>query len=262
MRRVKPWLLTMAVLASCGNTTGGALIKLPFSVGGVDRTSTGPFTFVSAAGWTVTLQEARLSLGPYYFNVSPPSPAAFRTGVVIVQVTRQAVVDPLDPTLVEVAGGADGQTGVAVAVEMGLTPPDTSQPADASAILCPPPLNQTTCPNEGFVRGIAVKGADTVPFAGFVTIDVSQASPQKPAAALLRIIGSFEQALTFTAAPQGLTLRVDPRPWFDATDFSLLLTSTPGTDGNYTWDNKTTFHSQLLQGVQTLTGYNFAVQPP
>jgi hypothetical protein len=245
-------VLALGLLASCSNTTGGALIKLPFSVGGVERPAPGPLTFSTAAGWTVTLEQARLSLGPYYFNVSPPSGAAFRTGVVIDQVTRQVVVDPLDPTLVDVVGGADGETGVAVAVEMGLTPPDTSQTAEVQALLGDA---------EAYVLGSATKAGVTVPFAGFVTIDISQASPQKPVAALQRIIGSFEQTLTFTAAPQQLSLRVDPGPWFDATDFSLLLTSPPGADGNYTWDNKSTFHGELLQGIQTLTGYNFTVQP-
>ena len=242
----------LVLLASCGNTTGGALIHLPFTVGGVERGAAGPFSFTTAAGWSVTLDEARICLGPYYFNVSPPSGAAIRTGIVIVQVTEQLVVDPLDPTLASASAGADGQTGTAVAVEMGLLPPDASQSADDHAF-----LGQS----EAYVRGTATQAGVTVPFAGFVTIDISQASPQKPAVALQRIIGSFTPSLTFTPSPQQLSLRVDPSPWFDTTDFSQLLGSTPDPDGNYTWDNKTTFHAQLLQGMQTLTGYAFTLSP-
>jgi hypothetical protein len=169
-----------------------------------------------------------------------------------VQATQQLVVDPLDPTLVPASAGADGETGTAVAAEMGLLPPDTSQSANDQAF-----LGQS----EAYVRGTATRAGVTVPFAGFVTIDISQASPQKPVAALQRIIGSFTPSLTFTATPQQLSLRVDPSPWFDTTDFSQLLASTPDPDGNYTWDNKTTFHAQLLQGMQTLTGYVFTLSP-
>jgi hypothetical protein len=253
--------LLVSLLVSCSNTTGGALITLPFSVGGVEQPSAGPLTFSTLPGWTVTLEEARIALGAYYFNVSPPSGAAVRTGLIIVQVTHQALIDPLDPTLVDVSGGADGETGTAVAVEMQLLPPDASQPSEAAAIICPPAnFTQANCPNEAFVQGTATKAGMTVPFAGFVNIDVSAATPQKPAEALQRVIGSFAPSLTFTAAPQQLSLRIDPRPWFDTADFATLLTSTP-TNGRYTWDNKSTFHSQLLQGIQTLTGYNFALQP-
>jgi hypothetical protein len=243
----------LLLLMSCGNSTGGALIHLPFTVGGTERPAAGPLSFATPLGWTVTLDEARISLGPYYFNVSPPSGAAIRTGIVIVQATQQLVVDPLDPTLVPISDGADGETGTAVAVEMGLLPPDSSQSQEAQAL-----LGQS----EAYVRGIATRAGVTVPFAGFVTIDTSQASPQKPPVALQRIIGSFAPSLTFTATAQQLALRVDPGPWFDTTDFSQLLGSTPDSAGNYTWDSKTTFHAQLLQGMQTLTGYSFALSPP
>ena len=48
-----------------------------------------------------------------------PSSASFRTGVVIVQATEQFIVDLLDPTLQNVPGGANGETGAAFSVEIG-----------------------------------------------------------------------------------------------------------------------------------------------
>jgi hypothetical protein len=253
MKRSMLWSVLL-VLISCSNTTGGALIHLPFSVGGVERPAAGRISFTTPLGWTVTLDEAVICLGPYYFNVSPPSSAAIRSGVVIVQVTQQVAVNPLDPTLLQASAGADGETGTAVGVEMGLLPPDPSQSAEIQDLLDP---SQSVA----HVRGTATKGGTTVPFAGFVTIDLSQASPQRPPEALQRVIGSFAPALTFTTEPQQLALRVDPTPWFDTTEFSDLLSSPPGEDGNYTWNNTTNFHTQLLQGLQTLTGYVFTLSP-
>src|ERR1700694_6175646 len=106
MKRIA--LLCLALL-SCG-TTGGKLIQIAFRAGGVSRAAAGPLTFTNPQGWTVTLQTARVALGPFYFNISPPSTSTFRSGVVIIEATEQVVVDPLDPALKDVAGGADGGT--------------------------------------------------------------------------------------------------------------------------------------------------------
>jgi hypothetical protein len=155
---------------------------------------------------------------------------------------------------VPASAGADGQTGTAVGVEMGLLPPDPTQPQDVHDLL-------DATKSFAYVRGTATRSGTTVPFAGLVTIDLSQASPQRPPDALQRVIGSFAPALTFTEAPHQLAVRVDPTPWFDTTDFSELLSSPPGSDGNYTWADTTNFHTQLLQGLQTLTGYAFTLSP-
>jgi hypothetical protein len=134
MKRI-PVFLPLALLLGCGSTTGGALITLPFQAGGAARDPSTPLSFVTPAGWTVTLQSARIALGPFYFNVSPPPTNAFRGGTFIIEVTRQVVVDALDPTLQDVPGGADGETGHAVAVEVGLLPPDDRAAATDQAFL-------------------------------------------------------------------------------------------------------------------------------
>src|SRR5262249_2870267 len=132
-------------------------------------------------------------------------------------------------------------TGHAVAVEIGLLAPDATANADALQYLRGA---------AGRVAGTATKGTQTITFDGPIEIDRSLASAQTPLAALQRIDGAACD-LTFTAAPQQLALRVDPRPWFDAVDFASL---TDAGDGTFTWDAHTTFGTQLLQGVQTLQG--------
>src|SRR5260370_10861368 len=120
-------LLCLA-LTSCG-TTGGKLIQISFRAGGLSRAAAGPLTFTTSTGWTVTLQKARIALGPFYFNNQSAMTDSFRGGLVIIEATEQVVIDPLDPTLKDIAGGADGQTGDALSCEIGLLQADQTASA-------------------------------------------------------------------------------------------------------------------------------------
>ncbi|HUJ57693.1 MAG TPA: hypothetical protein VLX92_04360 [Kofleriaceae bacterium] len=232
----------MVVLAACANSTGGDLVTLPFQAGG---TSLQPFT--TPTGWTVTLHQALIAIGPFYFNVDPPSTDEFRSGVVIIQATEQTIVDALDPTLHDVTGGANGETGKAVSVEIGLFAPDSSNQ------LANPDAAETLGDGFAYVAGTATNGATTVPFQGEVVIDQSLVTPTEPLADLQRIRGASVD-LTFTAAPQQLVLQVDPTHWFDQSDFSQIPSGT--------WTVDTTFAAQLLEGVKSETGiYNFELTP-
>ncbi len=219
--------------AACANTTGGDLVTMPFQAGGTSLDA-----FATPTGWTVTLQQALIAVGPFYFNVDPPPTDEFRAGVVIIQATEQTIVDALDPTLHDVTGGANGETGSAVAVEIGLLPPDSSDevahPDDA----------ETIGGGFAFVAGSASNGAMTVPFEGQIVIDQTLVTPTEPLADLQRIRGASVD-LTFTEAQQ-LVLHVDPTHWFDQSDFSQLAAGT--------WTVDTTFAAQLLEGVKGETG--------
>jgi hypothetical protein len=226
--------LLLLALAACANTTGGDLVTLPFQAGG---TQLAPFA--TPTGWTVTLEQAVIAVGPFYFNVDPPPTDEFRSGVVIVQATEQTIVDALDPTLHDVTGGANGETGSAVSVEIGLLEPDATN-ASASEL----------APGFAYVQGAAVMGTTTVAFAGQVVVDQSLVTPTEPLADLQRIRGAAV-ALTFTPAPATLVLHVDPTHWFDQSDFSQIATTG-------TWSVDTTFAAQLLEGVKGETGvYQF-----
>ena len=241
--------LVAAVLVGCGSSTGGALIRLPMSVGG-----TGTSTFTTPQGWTVSLHTARIALGPWYFNVNKqPSTTTAQSGVVIIQATEQRVVDPLDTALVPLAGGADGESGEAFTVDIGLLPPDDQQ-SDADRGL----LGDS----QAYVEGTAVKGATTVPFAGFVTIDSSLATPRVPLQLLQRVSGASID-LTFTSSEQQLVMRVDPTHWFDRVQFEQLLSGSPSDAGVYTWTNTSSLHSSLLTGIKGLEGvYLFSLEGP
>jgi hypothetical protein len=229
------WLILLLTL-SCGST-GGALVRLPLRAGGAQA---GPTTFTTATGWSVTLTTARLAVGPFYFNLYPPATNTFRSGLVIVEATEQVIVDALDPALQDVPGGADGETGHAVSVEIGLLPPDTTQTRAASAALGA---------NVGLVAGSASKGGVTVQFSGPISIDTNLVTPTTPLVALQRVKGASVD-LGFTAAAQALELRVDPTHWFDLVDFSQV--------SGGTWDVNSALLNALVQGVKRETGvYDF-----
>lgn len=232
-------LLCAVLCLSCGST-GGALVTLPLRAGGQQ----GPLTFTTETGWTVTLTEARIALGPFYFNAFSPSTQQFRSGVVIVEGTEQVVIDALDPALHDVPGGLDGESGHAVAVEIGLFPADDSQLA---------PIRKELAGSVGLIAGTAQKGAVTVAFKGPIAIDTNLVTPTTPLLALQRVRGAAVD-LDFTAGPQALELRVDPSHWFDLVDFSQL--------SGGTWDVHSPFLNSLVQGVKRESGvYQFQLAP-
>lgn len=237
MKRV---LLALALAATSCGSTGGALVTLPFRVGG----ASGPLTFTTPTGWTVTLRTAKIALGPFYFNAFAPSTQTFRSGVVLIEATEQVVLDALDPSLHDVTGGADGETGHAVAVEIDLFPPDATQLSSVRSL-----LNG----NVGIVAGTATNGATTVQFSGPIAIDTNLVTPQTPLVALQRVRGAAVD-LDFTPSQLALQLRVDPTHWFDLVDFSQL--------SNSTWDVHSTFQNSLVQGVKLESGvYSFELVP-
>jgi len=268
--------MALAVVGLCASTcgsTGGALIKIGLRAGGLSRPAAGPLTFCNAqdapcTGWTVTLQTARIVLGPLYFNVDPPPGESTRGGLVIMQATEQFVVDPLDPALKDVPGGADGQTDTSHYCEIDLLPLQATSTASAA--------NRQLLGNAAtaYVAGSASKGSTTAPFAGLVVINTSVATPQQPLIALQRVSGALAN-LTFTEAMQTVELRVDPTHWFDAVDFADLLGSTP-VSGTYTWSpdncaqNSASFDAArcrfqfhlLTDGIKLSVGvYQFSLTP-
>ena len=222
----------------CGGTTGGDLIQIPFQAGGMVRDVTRPFTFTTGQGWTVTLSQAQAVLGPVYFNIDAPEPDVFRSGVVIMQITRQFIVDLVDPTLATVAGGASGETGTAVAVEIGLlsTVNDYNDNIDGGLA---PPLAEDGQAGTAFLAGQASKDGVVVPFAGRVQITSALVTPLDPIAWLARVSGACPIGvptgtasnsncnLTFTTTSGTLALRVDPSHWFNQANFCNLVTPEP-----------------------------------
>jgi hypothetical protein len=219
------WAVALLALGctACGGTTGGHLIQIPLEAGGIQRDASQPLTFSTGQGWTVTLTEARVVLGPLYFNIDAPSSIAFRSGVVIVQATEQFIVDMLDPTLQTVSGGADGETGTAVSVEIGFF---TSANGYNNTIPLPPPLAESGEEGTAFLAGQASKGGVIVPFAGRVQITDALVTALNPIGQVARVAGAYCN-LTFTETSGTLQLRVNPSHWFDQADFCGLVSDAP-----------------------------------
>ena len=124
MRRHAAWMLPAALLAlSCSNQTAGNPFQVPFSISGLERPDAGPLFFTTPLNWAVQLDAAQIYLGPFYFNIDPPEQGVYRSGVVIAQSLLQVTVDTLNPSLVPVPGGVNGETGTSIgpAVAVDLT---------------------------------------------------------------------------------------------------------------------------------------------
>jgi hypothetical protein len=255
--------LAFAAIAvhGCNTTAGGLISYMPFEVGGAARDAGGPMFFTTPAGWQVELDQAVIAVGPFYFNISPPQQQTTQSGVVILQATSQTFVDALDPTLYPVDGGANGETGTAVSVEVDLFPPgcagnggtdlcgsDPTRLQSYENLISEPPLffvqdTSLITGSSAFVAGTAQQPRDggtlVVPFYGFITIDESTGgNPNDPASAPLNTLqrvsgagfcldGGIDCSLIFTNQPAILTARVDPSHWFDGVDFSTLIPPPP-----------------------------------
>jgi len=259
--------ITVAVLSalttlSCSNQTAGSPFQVPFSIGGLQRPDAGPLFFTTSLNWAVELDAANIYLGPFYFNIDPPEQGVYRSGVVIAQSLLQVSVDALNPNLVPVSGGVNGETGQsigpAVAVELGLLPPDdTITDPDAGG-----PLRQ----GSAYLTGVASRGGVLVPFAGWIVIDANLATIEDPLSWQQRVNGALCN-LNFTTTDSLLTLQVDPTTWFDGADFGTLLPSANadggsnegGADGGpYGWTDVSAFETAVLNGIQQTTGvYTF-----
>jgi hypothetical protein len=212
----------------------------------------------------VTLQTAKIALGPFYFNQDPPPTQGFRGGTVIIEATQRVIVDALDPTLKDVPGGARGETGTSLVAEIGLLAPTSQAPLDEQQLLAN---------GFGYVAGTATKGTTTVPFAGRIAINPSQVSQRNPLVHQQRVNGA-DANLAFGPETTAVELRVDSSHWFDQCLFAPLVGG-PLVNGSYTWEvnnctagnaafdsGRCSFQIALVSGTQLRSGvYQFKVTP-
>jgi len=244
------------LLGACSNQTAGGLVHVPFSISGLPRPDGGPLFLTTPLGWAVELDTAKIDLGPFYFNIDPPDPGQFRSGVVIAESLQQVTVDALNPALVPIVGGVSGQTGAgaAVAAEIDLFPP-------GSTITDPDLVGVDG--GTAYLAGVATMQGFTVPFQGWVFITQNLASIDNPLPWIQRVNGALCD-LNFTSSSQALTLQVDPTTWFDQANFLELvpnegLASDAGApDGGYGWTDVSAFNQAVLGQIQFTTGvYTF-----
>jgi hypothetical protein len=256
-----------AGVPGCSGTTGLRRIHFTLYAGGVERDAQGPLTFRNAAGWDVTLTVAQVAAGPVYFNVAPP--LSWRTrrrrglldalvgtahadetadhlagGRIIAQVTERAVIDALSPALQRLGDGS-GVSEPALSAEVWLLPEAPTGP------ILPGPA-------AAVVRGVAVKGAVSVPFLARLLLDEKAAMGQT--LQQLRAARRIPAELDFTQLPDGasLALRIDPRPWLFGVDFTELR-DRPLEDGAHVAAAGDQLMRELLTGVRQSRGvYTFS----
>jgi hypothetical protein len=227
-----------ALSAGCGDT-GQQRVSFAARAAGYAHPEAA-VRFTTSTGWTVTLSEARVALGPLYLNTLEPLacdgcesrslidrlsdalvPRAWAhgedhlgAGRIAAQVTEQVEVNALSPTPVAMTRG-DGVDLPVRSAEVWLFNRDGA--LGGAAIR---------------VAGVAERTVDgqaqRVPFRGALVADASITTPQTPLDLARRVRGI---PVDFTLVEGGtLTVRVDPRRWFTGADFSELLEA-PGAEG-------------------------------
>ncbi len=248
-------------LAACGDTTGSQRVTFAVEAAGPERDAQ-PLAFDNDQGWSITLSEARVALGPVYLNTIAPLegglwrrlgdallPSAYAhggshlsAGRIVGQVTTQVEVDVLAPAMVAIPGGGDGVGDAALTAEVWLYNRDGVLGGAAMR-----------------VAGVARRGAEEVTFEGSLVIDQD----------LVATGGTIDEARRVRGIPAPVTLvdggslrvRVDPRGWFNGADFSELARGT-ARDGRYRFSNTDNVGRAFAAHARSRSAFSISFAPP
>ncbi|MDP3276071.1 MAG: hypothetical protein Q8Q09_12800 [Deltaproteobacteria bacterium] len=245
-----------AAMPACGNT-GFERVHFRASVGGVAHEGE-TLTFETRAGWTVTLERARLAIGPIYFNTIVPLqshatgdlhrgwrswfvPIASANGEshigqgrIVGEITEQLEVDVLSPTLQTFSRDGIGLSEPVASVELWL-------------------YNRASLDNAvATVAGTARRGELVVPFVGQFAMDPADATTEQPLDSLRRIRG-IAAPMTLSEGAS-VTLRVDLRPAFANADFSELTAHTRDREGRYRFARGDNVFASFQAGLRSTQG--------
>jgi hypothetical protein len=206
-------------LVSCANgDTGGALVQFHAYARGVDA-ATGSLTFDTESGFHVQLTSAYLHIGAVYLRLGQTNPGSANSSCVGattygLQVPGGVEVNLLSNQLQEFSVLGDATSDLDQSGEIWLTGGDINTTTD------PTPIVQ--------VAGLATKGTGLFPFFATMTISDNRvipptdpAQPGQNPICKQRIVVPIPLQLQPTVGGD-LALTIDPRPWFDAIDFSDL----------------------------------------
>ncbi len=211
--------LALPLSVSCGGTTGGARVTFRASAAGPQDSSGASLEFTNGLGYHVVLTRARLHIGSVYLNQTVPSSGAQATacilpGIYVAEVLGSLDVDVLSPSRQSFPVNGEANAIAAKAGELWLTGGDVNNIDDTTVILD--------------AAGTADKASVSYPFEASLTIGrnrlIPSADPAFPSLNPIckqRIVSPIPVDLT----PQNngeLLVRVDPRVWFAAVDFSTL----------------------------------------
>lgn len=230
--------------AGCGDQGGASRVSYPLQLETADTSK-----LTTDDGYTVTLSEARLSLGPVRLFAGEPlfaagpreswpvramrtllgigvahaHPGHYQQGEAMGELLAARVVDLLQPG--DVLGSVDGVTGAVRSARVTLSP---AQALGGHVIR---------------IRGSAVKGSRTVAFAATLDepIDVS----------------GIACTADVTAAGGALTLRPEPGRWVERIDFAAL----DGSQGEVPLKAGTQAHNALARGAASTSAFTFRWRP-
>ena len=227
-RRLRASLFVVASLASsCGpRGTGGELVTFHAYASGLAGAD-GPIEFDTGSGFHVRLAEGRMHVGAVYLRLGRANPGSANASCVGdttygLQVPGSVDVDVLSSAPQEFSVLGDATTDLDQSGEIWLVEGSINRVASTTIVAS--------------VAGTATRDGATFPFRGSITIGqnrlVPPSNPAQPGENPIckqRIIAPIP--LTIRPSVGGnLLLRVDPRPWLAAVDFSTLL---PGEDGTF-----------------------------
>lgn len=230
--------LLCSLSVGCDGTTGLRRSSFALYAGGIARPDSGPLVFDNALGFHITLQTARIAVGPVYWNVAPPltlnRPSLWQRarswplaaligtaradetqdhlggGRIIAQVTARAIVNTLSPELT-LLGLGDGVSEHAQTAELWLLPEDAAKQSG-------------TLPGSAVAQleGQAERSGMTIPFTALLPLDAQMAGaePLQQLRSVRRVPANIDFGAEGTNPD--LELRIDPRPWLNYADFSDL----------------------------------------
>ncbi|HWV36865.1 MAG TPA: hypothetical protein VN033_00115 [Vulgatibacter sp.] len=226
MRAPSYLFAALVLLVGCGDAavTDGREVAFTLAAESMSAGEGGPPVIVTRTGWTVTLEEAAVAIGPVYLLTEPPPSARrgrlldwivprawahsgfehFDGGEVRGEYLGRFVIDAVRPGLQAIAA-ARGLAGRVRSVNLELQPPAADAPSLRG--------------HQAFVRGIAARGDETIPFEG--GLDLPDAGAGRKVAGIPADV-ELDDGVT-------VVIELHPERWLAEADFSALP-APPGGD--------------------------------
>jgi hypothetical protein len=237
----------------CVGQTGGETIVFPVAAAGpADAVAGQPLVF-STGGFNVSLASAALHVGAAYLDQSAPvsggqATGCYLTGTYVAEETSPLDVNLLDPAPQRFPSDGRGITDPAPRVgQLWLSGGDVNAADDATVVL--------------MATGTATEGSAALPFRATITIGSNWQPPTTGAAGgdtvcKKRIITPIP-APVILQRTGGLLVRIDPRRFFEAVDFTQIPAD-PATGVRVLPDGPGLVAAQNLFGnLRSIAAYTF-----
>jgi len=226
-------------LTACGGAadTAGREVGFRLAAESMPSGDRPPGSFVTRTGWTVTLEEAAVAIGPVYLLSEPPPSARrhrawewlvqrawahsgfddFDGGEVRGEYLGRFVIDAVraGPQPISMSRGVAGRVR---SVTLELQPPASASPSLHG--------------HQAWVRGVAVRGEETIPFEG--GLDLPEAGTVRKVVGIATDVDLDDGVM--------VVIELHPERWLSEADFSALPKPSGGDErrtmepGTQPWD--------------------------